>query len=157
MQNVSESLNDIFEILMYFDLLNVNILIENGNVWSLYFYKPYIKSCFTFEILQIDTFTADNYTNEFSASYKDLFPPKQFKFHYCKIKVVTFSLPPYVIIKNLTNGTAEYHGIDVTIVNEICKTLNLIPVYLQPPDGKNRGVLYPNGTATGALQMVSID
>ena len=155
-QNVSETLNNVFETFMYFDLLNVNVLIKNEITWTLYYYKPYIKSCFSFEVLLIDTFTAENYTNELNASYNDLFPPKKFKFNRCKIKVATLSLPPFVITETLPNGTVGYHGIDVTIVDEICKTLNLIPMYMQSPDGKNRGVLYPNGTATGAMQMVKI-
>lgn len=153
-QNVLETLNSIFDMLMYFDLMNVNILINNENLWSLHFYKPYIKSCYSFDILNIGTFTHKNYTNLLTATFDDLFPPKQFKFNYCKIKIATFPLEPYVIIKNLSDGTIEYSGIDTMIIDEICKTLNLIPMYLQPSDGKNRGIIFSNGTATGAMQLV---
>lgn len=157
MKNVSESLNDIFDILLYFDLLNVNVLIRNEDQWSLHFYKPYIKSCYLVEPLHIDTITPKNYTNVLNTPYNDLFPSKRFKFNYCKIKVATFLLEPNVIIESLTNGTTEYTGVDIRIVNEICKTLNLIPIYVQSPDGQNRGVIFPNGTVTGAMNMVSFE
>lgn len=92
--------------------------------------------------------------NVLNTSFIDLFPPKQFKFNNCGIKIATFPIEPYVIIENQSNGRAEYSGIDIMIVNEICETLNLIPTYLQPSDGKHRGVLFSNGTATGAMRMV---
>lgn len=157
MQNVSDSLNDIFELLLYFDLLNVNVLIKNEEKWYLYFFKPYIKSCHLVEPLHIDTFTSKNYTNELNTTYNDLFPLEHFKFNYCKIKVATFPLEPNVLIESLRNGTSVYTGVDIMIVNEICKTLNLIPIYVQSPDGQNRGVIFPNGTVTGAMNMVSFE
>lgn len=60
-QNASESLDNIVKLLMYYDVLNVNVLIKDVDLWSLYYYKPYVKRCYSFEIEQITIFTPDNY------------------------------------------------------------------------------------------------
>lgn len=153
--NVQEFLHDIFKVPMSLGLLNVNILIENNDapMWSLFFYKPYIRSCNSIDVIKIETFSPDNYTNELNVSYIDLFPSRQFKFNHCPLYVSTFSIDPFVIIRNL-NGFTTFDGLDVIIVNEIAKTLNLVPIFMLAPDKKNRGIIYPNGTATGAMKMV---
>lgn len=144
-KNVSESLNNIFDTLMIFDLLRVNVLINHGNSWSLYYYKPYIDNCDSFKILKIVTF--ENFMNALSIPFGDLFPPRQFKFHHCKVNISTFAIEPYVIIKNQINGTFEYSGVDIMIAKEICQTLNLIPTFLQSLDGKA-------SSPDGAIKMV---
>lgn len=149
-KNVSTSLNDIFGIFMKLHLLNVNILIqsERTSLWSIHSYKPYARNCHTFDIFTIETFTSENYTNGLMVPFKDLFPPRKFKFHNCNLYIVTFPIEPYVILENNSNGVS-YNGLDTMIANEISKELNLIPIYVY----KNRGIVYSNRTATGALKM----
>lgn len=157
MKNVKESLDKIFENVTVLGLLDVNVLIkdERTQIWSLHFYKPYMRNCYSFDTIQIETFTAENYTNEIRIQhFDDLFPRKDFKFQNCPLFISTFSLEPFVIIRNLRNGSVKYTGIDVQIVNEVAKTLHLKPIYMQAPDGKGRGAIYKNGTSTGAIKMV---
>lgn len=153
--NVRNLLHDIFGIVLHLGLLNVNVLVKHENVplWSLFFYKPYAQSCHSIDVIKIETFSPNNYTVDLSVPFDNLFPSREFKFKNCPLFISTFSVEPYVIIQN-SNGSKTYHGVDVTIVNEIAKTLHLIPKYLQPPDGRNRGTIYKNGTATGAQKMV---
>lgn len=153
MQNTTEILHETFEILMTLGLMDVNILIKDevSTLWSLHFYKPYSKDCNSFEIVKLDTFSSKNYTNELDISFKHIFPRKHFTFCGCLLYISTFSFEPFVIIRDGANGSTIYDGVDVIIVNEISKTLNLIPLFIQ----KNRGMVYKNGTSTGAIKMVS--
>lgn len=155
MQNISESLNEIFGILMELGLLDVNILIkdESLNLWSLHFYQPYNKNCNSFEIFKIDGFSSENYTNQLDMSINDLFPRKHFTFCKCSLYISTFSFEPFVIILEASNGSITYDGIDIIIVNEISKTLNLIPTFKQQ---HTRGMIFKNGSSTGALKMVIV-
>lgn len=141
---------------MRLGLLDVNILIkdEATSVWALYFYKPYALNCHTFEKFQIDTFSPTNFTQYLNVSYTKLYSKRNFKFHKCPLYVASFSFEPYVIIQKLANGTTTFSGVDVKIANEISKTLNLIPIYMQTPDHKRHGQVYSNGTADGALKMI---
>lgn len=157
-QNTIGQLNSIFEIVLELGLFDVNVLIkdERAKSWSLYFYQPFASDCHSIDIKRIETFTSHNYTNELNVRYDNLFPKHQFKFPNCTLRIATFSIEPFVIIRSAPNGTYEYDGVDVIIVNEICKTLNLRPLYVQSPDGKHRGIIFKNGTSTGALKMVMI-
>lgn len=137
-------------------LLRVNVLIksENSSVWTLYFYKPFTRNCNSFDIIEIGSFSPANYSKDLDVPLKNIFPPKLFKFHNCPLFISSFPFEPFIIIENELNGTITHDGIDVIIVNEISKTLNLVPIYVQPTDGENRGSIYPNGTTTGAIKMV---
>lgn len=152
MPNISEILHETFGILMTLGLMDVNILIKDelSTLWSLHFYKPFIKDCNSLEIVKLNTFSSRNYTNELDISFKHIFPQKQITFCGCPLHISTFSFEPFVIIRDGANGSTIYDGIDVIIVTEISKTLNLIPMFIQ----KTRGMIYKNGTSTGATKMV---
>lgn len=155
-QNATETLKHIFEVTQRVHLLEVNVLIMDYNTleWSLHFYMPYASNCHTFDMYEIDRFTLENYTSPLNYTFNDLFPPKIFKFADCPLFVSTFPYQPFVIIQKLDNKTGQpiFKGFDVKIVDEVAKTLNLIPKYVQSPD--DRGKIFKNGTATGAIGMV---
>lgn len=157
-QNTTKTLLDIFSIVFNVGLFNVNVLIENQqtSLWSLHFYKPYAQDCYGFTVSEIGTFLPQNYTNALNISVKNLFPSKMFKFHGCSLYVATVLFPPFVIVQQPANKTGQmiYDGIDIILVNHISKTLNLIPTYMQSADANKRGIIFENGTATGALGMV---
>lgn len=137
-------------------LLEVNVLIQDDDapMWSLYFYKPFRRHCHSIDVVKIETFTPQNYTNTLGVqSFDSLFAERQFKFTNCPLYVSTMTFEPFVITQK-GNGSIKFDGFDVTIVNEIAKTLRLVPVYILPPDRKKRGFIYPNGTANGAVGMV---
>lgn len=152
MQDISESLYQTFGVLIEVGLMDVNILIKNGmtNLWSLHYYQPYSKDCHSFEIFQIGTFSSENYTHELGVAFIDLFPRKHFTFHECKLHIAIFSFEPFVIIRDGSNGSTVYDGIEFIVVNEISKTLKLSPTFVQ----RNRGMMYKNGTSSGAIKMV---
>lgn len=151
-QDISKPLSDAFGIVMKLGLLNVNILIkdERSMSWSLHFYKPFTH-CHSFDIITIDTFTPQNYKHELNITSSKLFPTRKFQFTNCTIIVSLFKVEPYVIIKNISIGMTKYDGVEVTILNEVSKALNLNPKFIQ----RSRGIFFKNGTATGgALKMV---
>lgn len=156
--DVPEKLDKIFGILMKLCLLNVNVLIEDETnlMWSLHSYRPYATNCFTFERFKIATFSAKNFTNSPNVPLDNLYAERVFKFPKCKLFIATFPFEPFVIIQNSANGTTTFSGIDVIIVNEVSKALNLIPIYMQPQGKKIRGEVFPNGTGNGALGMVML-
>lgn len=156
-ENVAQTLNEMFQITMELGLLHVNILIQDENMmWTLYFYKPYSQNCHSFEVVKLKTFTPPNYSIEKGIHFDRFFPSRQLKFKNCPIFVSVFPFKPFVIFGRFSNGTVNYSGLDIKIVDEISKSVNLRPVYVVSSDGNNRGQVYPNGTVTGAIKMVSI-
>lgn len=104
--------------------------------------------------IQIETFSPKNYTKELNVFSFNLYPQRQFKFPECKLNIATYAVEPFVIIENLTNGTVTFRGVDVIIATEIARKLNLTPIYMQAPDTEKRGIIFPNGTATGSIKLV---
>lgn len=158
--DTTKILHDIFSIVLNVGLLKVNVLIENQqkSLWSLYFYHPYAHDCHGFIVSEIATVSPENCTNPLDISIKDVFPLKRFKFHGCPLNIATFPFPPFVIVRQQATNKSDqliYDGIDITLVNHISKTLNLVPNYVQSADGKKRGMIFKNGTATGVYGMVS--
>lgn len=158
-KNPNKNLLDIFSIILNVGLFSVNVLIKDQQraLWSIHFYTPYAHDCFGFRVTEIGTFLPQNYTNPLNISGKKLFPAKIFKFHGCSLFIATFPIPPFVIVQQSENGTDQltYDGIDIIIVNQISKNLNLFPKYIQSSDVNKRGMIFKNGTATGALGMVN--
>lgn len=156
-ENVAQILNEMFERTMELGLLLVNILIEDENaMWALFFHKPYARNCHSFEVVKIGTFLPPSYTTQLGIQFDGFFPSQLLKFQNCPLFVSMFSFMPFVIIGNFSNKTVSYSGLDITIVDEISKSVHLKPVYIEARDGKNRGRIFPNGTVTGAMKMVSI-
>lgn len=152
-----EKLEAFFGIVLAVGLLDVNVLIKNEDTqtWSLYFYKPFQRNCHSIDTHEIERFSLKNWTSPLNVSRRDLYPPKLFKFHNCPLKIATFPLQPFVIIQNAVGSTgSSYDGVDVIIVNQISKTLNLVPEYFQSTDRRQRGMIFENRTATGAIKMV---
>lgn len=159
-QNLIQTLHDIFCIIMSLGLLDVNVLIEDvfSKRWSLQLYRPCTTNCHSFTVYEIAILSEDNYTQPLNVSFNELFPWKPFKFPDCPPFVAAFAEEPFVLVQKPTNGSnnRSFHGIDIIIVNQISKTMNLTPKYMQPPDKRRRGTIYTNGTASGALGMVRI-
>lgn len=157
-KDTTATLHNIFSIISDVGLFNVNVLIENQQkaFWSLHFYRPYARDCYGFTVVEIDRFLPQNYTNPFKQPEKKIFPSKVFKFRECPLYVATFPMPPFVIIENSTNETDQfsYDGIDIILVNHISRTLNLKPKYIQSSEANQRGMVFSNGTATGAFGLV---
>lgn len=156
-QNASESLNEIFESIQKVRLRDVNVLIQEANtsIWILSYHVAYVKDCYTFGVFEIERFTSDNYTLPLLHTYNDIFPVLK-KFPNCRVFVATFPYQPFVILHSPVNrsGQTIYNGFDVKIVHEISKSLNMTAKYSSDLEA-NRGLIFRNGTATGAMGMVS--
>lgn len=157
--DTTKTLHEIFSIILNVGLFNVNVLIEKQQklLWSLYFYKPFAQDCYGFTVSEIGTFSPQNYMDPLKIPIENLFLSKRFKFYGCPLYVATFEFPPFVIVQQPKNKTGKliYDGIDIILINHISKTLNLIPKYIQSTDANRRGMIFKNGTATGAFGMVS--
>ncbi|XP_031623054.1 uncharacterized protein LOC116340609 [Contarinia nasturtii] len=155
-RNVSKTVHKIFEIVMDMGFFKVNVLIkrENVSIWTIYKYKPFLRSCNSIDIHKIESFSLNNYTSKLNHSLEQLYPSRHFKFPNCPLHISTISFEPFVIIRKKSNGIVTFDGFDVIVVNEIAKTMNLIPKYKQAPGKNNRGIIAENGSVTGAMEMV---
>jgi hypothetical protein len=82
------------------------------------------------------------------------FPTKTANFYGCKIKVASFNIPPMMMIRE-SFGDFELSGIDGMLVVEIARRLNFTIDLFHVKDENRWGIMYQNGTSTGAMKLVS--
>lgn len=135
-------------------IANFNVLIQSNSIWSLVTYMPFKKDCQTHSHHIIATFTLNNVTKSLDIPFNELYPTKMQNLGGCKLRIAVIIFEPWVIL-NQVNNRLKFDGVDVKIIEEIAKKMNFTPEYILPKDGMERGVIFENGTATGAMGMVN--
>lgn len=153
----TEMLNESFQILWKSGLINSHVLSHEGNkLWSLYAYMPFQRDCFTLNYYKIATFTPFNFTNSMTIPMAQLYPRKLKNFNKCPLHVAVSIIDPLTLCVNTSDGKCQFRGIDIEIMNQISTNLNFDAVYLRSMDGSGHGVILPNKTVTGNMNLVFI-
>lgn len=138
-------------------LINSHILMQDGiHLWSLYAFMPFQKDCFALSHFRIATFSSYNFTINMTVPMELLYPKKLQNFNKCPLYAAVSIIDPLTIIHNSSDGKIEFHGIDIAIINQISKALNFDIIYERSMDGAGHGIIFPNGTVTGNMQLVYI-
>lgn len=155
--NNTEVLNDSFQLMWRNGLINSHILMQDGiHLWSLYAFMPFQNDCFALSHFRIATFSSYNFTNNMTVPMELLYPKKLQNFNKCPLYAAVSIIDPLTIIHNSSDGKIEFHGIDIAIINQISKALNFDIIYERSMDGAGHGIIFPNGTVTGNMQLVYI-
>lgn len=137
-------------------ILNVAVLVQQPNQGiissiELYTFFPYTKqNCDTAIATKINVFPTD--TQRFTN--KKIFPRKVNNFYGCPLTIVATDLKPYLVLTKLENNSYHLDGIDGALVRALSNKLNFKVIAKPPDDGADRGVIYQNGTMTGATKIV---
>lgn len=155
-QNVSETLHEIFNLVWKNGLLVSHVLIqEQPYFWSMYAFMPYQRDCFTLDPVAVAIFTPQNFTSNMNATVDELFPMKLNDFRNCPLYIAPSFLKPFIFVQNDSDGNPQYRGIDINIVNYISKALNFAIIYKRTSNSPGHGSLLPNGTLTDNIALVS--
>lgn len=127
--DTGKTLNDIFRLLWINGLIDSHVLIQDeSKIWTLYAFMPFQNDCFTPSAINIASFTPFNYTENIAFSIDKLYPKKMKNFYNCPLVAAISSNKPFVIIHNVSDLT-NLEGIDIAIINEISKRLNMTIIY----------------------------
>lgn len=149
-------LDDIFEIYWKKALLNVNILIPYHNESMLMTtYVPFKYGCSTLKRHDFGILHEEAY--HLNKTFDEIYPRKASNLNNCPLIVSTFSSEPFVIVKDERNGDdIDVDGIDFWLLSRLAFDLNFRTRFVLSPDRQKRGRIYPNGTITGSMEMVSL-
>lgn len=154
-QNVTKTLDSIFELVWENSLLNSHVLIqEQPNYWSIYTFMPYQRDCIALDAVRIATFTPMNFTNNISATFDEMFPEKLNDFYKCPLYVATALLEPFASLTNGSDGKPQFKGIDIEILKHISRALNFGIIYERATNSAGHGFIHTNGTFTENLALV---
>ena len=110
-------------------------------------------NCTSFRLNFITLLSSDGFNSDRGGT--GLFEPSR-DFNQCLFTVSVVKSEPFVIV-NQSTPVWTVSGIDVKIVELLSSRLNFRYRFVHPPDHEAGGTIYPNGTVTGALGMVSHD
>lgn len=149
-------LRKVYHLAWQYGVLDFNVLLPHctEQTWSLETYQPFRGNCFAVESRLIASFTRFNYMHDMNITFDRLYAPKNWNFHKCPITVVTYPVPPYVLVREKMHdgrNMTVFDGIEVMVINNIAKAINLTLVY---KNAGRKGEAYENGTVTGAVKEV---
>ena len=148
-----DDMRQIFRTLWDSYIHHVNVLSKNSSEFvSVHTFIPYSTAgCSNTEPVELTRFSNGSFNPQ-----PEYFYPNKFKnFHRCALRVATYeTLAPSVLRENNVNGSYRLYGRDVDTYTTLSKILNfeLQVSYITPFGGW--GILYPNGSGTGAIGRV---
>lgn len=138
----------IFQQLFRSYIINANIIVRSKEEVLLYTFFPFEEnSCSRIDPILWNTFRNGSFISD------NMFYPKKLKnMNKCPVAIATFDKPPFTIVtKNKNNYSVD--GIEGKLINFLSERLNFTQNVLVPKD-KYRGLIYDNGTSTGASKLM---
>lgn len=148
-RGIIPELQQIFQLFWDKFILNVNILLEDGNTINLITFIPFnSRWCSDTTPKVINNFVMGKWLSQ------GYFPNKIKNLQNCVIKIQTFEYGPAVLRTLLSDGTHSVFGSDIDLVYSIANSLNFwVDLRFMEQPG-SFGLLFTNGTSTGAMQKV---
>ncbi|CRK97568.1 CLUMA_CG010954, isoform A [Clunio marinus] len=130
----------------FIDILTISP--DNPNDILAYTYAPFVGSCNNITIGTLNSYFAihDKWISD------DFFLPITKKIHGCPVRVATFDYPPYIMVKNDSNGKLTVDGIEGNILNTLSQMRDFTTEIILAD--KKWGEVYDNGTTTGIIELV---
>uniref|UniRef100_A0A182QN94 Ionotropic glutamate receptor L-glutamate and glycine-binding domain-containing protein n=1 Tax=Anopheles farauti TaxID=69004 RepID=A0A182QN94_9DIPT len=157
-QSGERGIRDVFQTLWKMRILNAAFIVPMmaGRAYQAYGYVPNVESkCGSVQLKLLDSYTLNRWQH----------PDRWFRigalpnFQHCPLKVATFESKPYVLLRNRTNGTFAFVGLEVNILRIIAAKLNFSYEFVTPAGNSKWGVLLPSNSTglMGMLQRSEVD
>uniref|UniRef100_A0A1I8Q106 Ionotropic glutamate receptor L-glutamate and glycine-binding domain-containing protein n=1 Tax=Stomoxys calcitrans TaxID=35570 RepID=A0A1I8Q106_STOCA len=144
----------VFESLYGIYITNVNIMLLEDQHPVLYTYFPFAPNkCHSPDPEYLTSFKGiESYAN-FTLNRK-LFPIKVANMHGCNLTILTWEYLPYMKLEfNVATGKLRLDGIEGSLITLLSERMNF-SLTIKEAKTKDRGVVYPNQTATGVSKMM---
>ncbi|XP_055615244.1 uncharacterized protein LOC129761544 [Toxorhynchites rutilus septentrionalis] len=146
-----ELMSTVLKIAANYLMYNINILYRYEEVVKMYTYFPYgSKGGAVKGIVCWNRFEATGFTTR-----RQHFPRKLENFHGSALRVALFNVIPFVeLVYDNQQRVIDFMGIEGSLLQTILHLLNFTVVPVELPASVRWGNLYPNGSATGAMQLL---
>lgn len=150
--NVSIVLQEIVDDFYARDILNVVIIYNppGDSTVYLFTYYPYMNG----KCSQANLVIHNEIRNHSFVMKRPLFVQKLLDFHRCPLRIATFQIGSGEIayIRNDNGSIVGLNGFEGRLIETIAEKLNFVLDIVEVPNG--RGRIFPNGSASGALQLL---
>lgn len=149
MKGIIPEIQQIFQMFWDKFILNVNIILEDGNKINLITFIPFnSRLCGDTNPKVINNFLMGKWLSQ------RYFPNKIKNLQQCAIKIQTFEYGPAVLRTMLIDGTYNVFGSDIDLIYSISNALNFRVDLRFMEEPGSFGLLFTNGTSTGAMKKV---
>lgn len=145
-------MQQIFEYCWQNHLINCVIQIQtNRGELQLYTYYPFTRwQCGKAQIVRITGLNASG-----KMSREMLFPSKLKNFYGCPLRVALWHIPPFMSLSTDAEGNIQLAGGCESRLLKMLSDRYNFSLDLRVFDDDTRGNVFPNGSTTGVLKMVS--
>lgn len=144
----------IFEVLWSHYIVNVNIITKEDEFSDeslMFTYFPYTR----YFCEKVEPVLSNNYIIDVGFIRNvDHFPKKLANMHKCPLKVATVDIPPFIVIKDMPDGTTKIFGLEGIMMIVLERRMNFTMEPMVVYDSYLWGQLYENGTSTGAIEKI---
>lgn len=151
----TSKLRDIFAVFWKQSILNVNVLmpLENELKLQLSTYRPFQdgNNCFNLAPVFVNSFE----NNQFLLNRNQYTLIQSTNFNKCPLRVAIVAVEPWVIVDR-ASPNLTVTGTEMNVLRFLESQLNFTAeLVLAPKNGRDIGMIFPNGSTTGAAKMVS--
>ncbi|XP_055842729.1 uncharacterized protein LOC129909680 [Episyrphus balteatus] len=145
LENQFEEIEAIFEYCWNYYIVNVSVLLEDsiGKVRMFTYFPFNNKKCFSTSVVEIT-----------GLKFKDIFPSKSFNLHQCELIAALWFGPPYISWKGAPTEINTLLGLEGQLLIEVARNMNFTLKVVIPQNDERRGLIFKNGTVTGAIKML---
>lgn len=140
----------LFQMLWDIFIYNVSIIVHDENSINLLSFKPFKEGsvCGDMNPLEINKFVLKKWTND------QFFPKKLKKLYNCPVRVGAFEYEPACHRELQNDGRYKYTGSDMGLLYGIADALNFTLSINFMKKAGNWGVVFENGSGTGASEIL---
>lgn len=143
-----EGIDETFAVLWQKNIYNINVIYEKGRFVEMKTFLPFNGTkCGDSTPKLVGKFDQGNFTG----NIESIFPTKFKNLHNCPIRVATYEEPLSVIRTKNSDDNYSLSGIDVGLLSELANILNFNKQISLLNVVEPWGVIYLNGTVTGAF------
>ncbi|XP_062708023.1 uncharacterized protein LOC134288159 [Aedes albopictus] len=143
----------ILQLMWQYYVVNVNVLFGSLDYEEvrMYTYFPFSPgSCEKVKSVTWNTFRDGHFLKS-----RSHFPPKLNDFHGCPLTTAVYTYSAFMRLRHGPHGAViGMDGVDAVLLRHISAKLNFSVVPVEVPHGLRFGLIFENGTATGAMRMV---
>ncbi|XP_062539197.1 uncharacterized protein LOC134207506 [Armigeres subalbatus] len=141
----------ILQLMWQYYVVNVDVLFGCPQEVRMYTYFPFNPgSCEKVKSETWNTFRDGRFLLP-----RSHFPPKLYNFHGCPLTAAVYTYSAFMRLQHGPGETiAGLDGVDAVVLRYMSKKLNASIVPREVPNGLRFGLIFENGTSTGAMKMV---
>ncbi|XP_037932778.1 uncharacterized protein LOC119667547 [Teleopsis dalmanni] len=149
---------DFVELYLLYILQNKSLTVRNNNLIDVFNYFWHnsithnVYSCRSVSVKILNKYNG-TWINDLH-KVQNIFPAKLLNLNNCTLRIALWHTPPYLSYFPNKTGMERIDHFEGELIKVIAKKLNFSLEFVVPPNDERRGLIFDNGTTTGAIKLL---